>query len=264
MAVNNAPSQRSDILVALDESDSMNSHCRLCNSLAELQLSHVLPAFAFRWQKKSGGHIRHSATINQRVQDGAKEQWLCSRCEGLFNGWETKFSNAVFHPMNEGGLPTISYGEWLLRFCTSVSWRALLYLREQTRLESCTREQLLLVDRAQRTWAEFLRGEQPHPGVFEQHLVPFGPIKSAGRIKFPPNINRYLLRMIEINFGSSPSTMFVYSKLGRLAVLGFIQLDYPHHWVGSKVRLRGGVLKPREYVFPTQFGGFLAQRAKRI
>jgi hypothetical protein len=243
----------------------MSANCLLCDEFAELQLSHVLPAFAFRWQKKTGGHIRHSVAINQRVQDGAKEYWLCFNCEELFNEWETKFSNAVFHPTNVGGLPTISYGEWLLRFCTSISWRALIYLRQQSRLESLTPEQLRLVERAQEVWGEFLRGKRPHPGEFEQHLIPLGPVTGGeAGINFPPNINRYLLRTIEINFGRNPSTMFVYSKFGRFAVLGFVQLSYPKQWVGSKVRLRGGAIKPRTYVFPKQFGEFLAERATRV
>jgi hypothetical protein len=242
----------------------MEGYCLLCNRRAELQLSHILPAFAFRWQRRSGGHIRHSASINRRVQDGAKERWLCSECEALFNGWETKFSNIVFHRTNIDGLPSVSYGEWLLKFCTSISWRSLLYLRQQTQLGTFTPKQLRLADEAQETWAKFLRGELPHPGVFEQHLVPFGAVSSESGSKFPPNINRYLLRTIEINFGRGPSTMFVYSKVGRFAILGFVQMDYPKQWIGSKVRLRGGVLKPREYVFPVQFGDFLADRAARV
>jgi hypothetical protein len=224
----------------------------------------VLPSFIFRRQKKSGGHIRHSIAINQRVQDGAKEHWLCPECEELFNGWETKFSNAIFHPTNENGLPTVCYGDWLLKFCTSVSWRSLVYLRQQNGLSSLTPQQLRLADSAQQSWAEFLRGERPHPGKFEQHLIPFRPVGGAPGIKFPPNINRYLLRIIEINFGRNTSAMFVYSKIGRFAVLGFVQLDHPKQWIGSKVKLRGGALRHREYVFPAPFGEFLADRAKRV
>jgi hypothetical protein len=242
----------------------MHGKCLLCGQQADLQLSHVLPAFIFRWQKKSGGHIRHSAAVNQRVQDGAKEYWLCQTCEELFNGWETKFSNAIFHPTNASALPTVWYGDWLLRFCTSVSWRSLKYLRHVGGLTELTPEQMRLVDCAQQTWAEFLRGERRHPGAFEQHLIPFGPVTGLREIKFPPNINRYLLRVVEINFGRNPSAMFVYSKFGRFAVLGFIQLDYPEQWVGSKVRLRGGTLRPRKYVLPAPFGDFLADRASRV
>jgi len=58
--------------------------------------------------------------------------------------------------------------------------------------------------------------------------------------------------------------MFVYSKFGRFAIFGFVRLNYPKQWVGSKVKLRGGFLKPRQYVLPTQFGEFLADRANRV
>lgn len=242
----------------------MEGPCLLCDRQADLQLSHILPAFAFRWQKKTGGHIRHSAAINQRVQDGAKDYWLCSACEERFSGWETKFSNTIFHPTNNDGLPSISYEDWLLKFCTSVSWRSISYLRQKNGLKTFTSEQLLIADQAKERWAQFLRGECPHPGVFEQHLVPFGPVTGRPGTEFSPNINRYLLRAIEINFGRSKSAMFVYSKFGSFAVLGFVKLDHPKQWIGSKVRLRGGIIRPREYVFPIQFAEYLAERAKRV
>jgi hypothetical protein len=161
----------------------MEGTCRLCRQRAELQLSHILPAFVYKWLKKDG-FIRHSAEINRRTQDGAKEEWLCSACEGLFNGWETKFSNRLFRPLCYGdALPTISYRDWLLKFCASVSWRSLLYLREQVRLTHFSAGQLTNADIALETWAAFLRGEREHPGEFEQHLVPFGPINGLGEIK---------------------------------------------------------------------------------
>jgi hypothetical protein len=240
----------------------MEDICRLCNRHESLKNSHVLPAFVFKWLKKDG-FIRHSPSINRRAQDGAKEEWLCSECEGLLNGWETRFANSIFHPSNDGGLPVISYGEWLLKFCTSVSWRSLLYVRQKTGLASFSPDQLRHAGQAQKIWAEFLRGERPHPGEFEQHLIPFGPVNKKIGTTFPPNINRYLLRGVETDVARGPSTIFVFSKLGRLAVLGFICLRKPSHWVGSKIKLRGGNIKRREYVFPAQFGDYLSKRATR-
>lgn len=240
----------------------MEGICRLCQQRANIQSSHVLPSFVFKWLKKDG-FIRHGPTINRRVQDGAKEEWLCLSCEGLLNGWETQFANKLFHPMNEEGLPTIAYGDWLLKFCTSVSWRSLLYLREQKHLTLFSDRQIEKADRALETWRQFLLGEQPHPNSFEQHLLPFGPIKSKSAINWPPNINRYLLRTVEINAGCSDSIAFIFSKLGKFAVLGFISLEHPEQWSGSKIRLRGGSIKPRQYIFPIQLGHYLSDRATR-
>jgi hypothetical protein len=242
----------------------MKGICRLCKQYRDLQLSHILPAFVFKWLKRDG-FIRHSAQINKRTQDGAKEQWLCSECEQLFCGWETKFFNSIFHPLCYGDmLPTISYGDWLLKFSASVSWRSLLYVREQARLTHFSTDQLRKADRALETWAKVLRGEREHPGEFEQHLIPFGPIKGHGGIEFPPNINRYLLRTVEIDAGCSRSTAFVFSKLGRIGIVGFIQSKRPDHWSGTKVRLRGGRMTPRRYTLPAQFGNYLADRARRL
>jgi|SRR5581483_7633832 len=242
---------------------SMEGLCRLCNRSAILQHSHILPAFVFRWLKQDG-FIRHSAQIDKRVQDGAKEYWLCSDCEGLFNGWETQFANKIFNPISyDGKLPTISYGEWLLKFCASVSWRSLLYTREQAKFTYFSERQLALVDKALDTWASFLRAELPHPAEFQQHLIPFGAIDASNVIDFPPNIHRYLLRAVEINAGSGGETAFIFSKLGRLGILGFIDLRRPEHWVGTRIKLRGGMIRPTRFVLPIQFGRYLADRAQR-
>jgi hypothetical protein len=240
--------------------------CRLCKNAAALQNSHIIPAFVFKWLKSGGaGHIRHTANINRRVQDGATRKLLCADCEARFNGWETRFSNEIFNPFCYGGaLPSIAYGDWLLKFCVSVSWRSLIYIRSDAEFSHYTAKQLDLVERASEVWAEFLLGRRKNPGQFEQHLIPFGPITNIAKIKFPPNINRYLLRMIEIDAGANFSTAFIFSKLGRLGLLGFIDLKKPEQWEGSKVRLRGGRLSPRVYGLPVQFGDYLASRAQRV
>lgn len=113
-------------------------------------------------------------------------------------------------------------------------------------------------------WRHVLLGKLKHPGKFEQHLIPFEPVHSIKNIQFPPNINRYLLRMIEIDAGANGSTAFVFSKLGRLGLLGFIELENSEQWVGTRVRLRGGRILPRKYVLPIQFGDYLASRAQRV
>lgn len=71
--------------------------CALCGNEAELELSHILPKFLFRYQKKSSptGNIRSVVNPNRIVQDGEKLPFLCGGCEDLFSrycekspGWE--------------------------------------------------------------------------------------------------------------------------------------------------------------------------------
>lgn len=68
--------------------------CRLCQNTAELQLSHVIPAFVFRWKRETagGGYLRMGAAPNKRVQDGIQRNLLCAACEARFSQWEGLFA----------------------------------------------------------------------------------------------------------------------------------------------------------------------------
>jgi hypothetical protein len=74
----------------------MTGSCKLCGRTGDLQQSHVLPSFAFKWMKQAG-HIRRSGLPNRRSQDGEKREWLCWDCEQLFNSFETPFATKIFH-----------------------------------------------------------------------------------------------------------------------------------------------------------------------
>jgi len=53
----------------------MEGSCRLCSRARELQLSHIVPAFVYRWLKDlSGtGFLRFGKNPNRREQDGLKD-----------------------------------------------------------------------------------------------------------------------------------------------------------------------------------------------
>jgi hypothetical protein len=236
--------------------------CELCGKHAPLLQSHVLPAFVFKWLKQAG-HIRYAETPNRRSQDGAKKDWLCRECEDLFNSFETPFANHIFHPYDLDRTIRVRYGAWMLKFCVSVAWRSLLYLRQDKHVTRFNEHQVALVDDALRTWSRYLRGEYKHTGAFEVHLVPFAEIADDGGKDLPPNINRYLTRTIDINAGSSDSICFSYSKLGPFAVLGFVELVYPQQWKGTKVPYRSGWFEPGNFTAPSQLGEYLIERALR-
>jgi hypothetical protein len=240
----------------------MNAVCELCGKRATILQSHVLPAFVFRWMKQAG-HIRHSAVPNRRSQDGPKKEWLCRECEDLFNSFETPFANQIFHPYDGDRKIRVRYGEWMLKFCVSVSWRTLLYLKEEQQFTQPNERQVALMDDALRTWSRFLQGEYKHTGAFEVHLLPFAEIADTSGQSLPPNINRYLTRTIDINAGSSESTCFTYSKFGPFAVLGFIESAHARKWKGTNISYRGGWFEPGEYSLPGQLVGYLVERANR-
>jgi len=189
--------------------------CKLCDEEGELQHSHVIPAFAYRWLRETSGtgHIRLGAEPNRRIQDGKKLYWLCANCELRLGKSETAFAKNLFHPFSSGKEARFIYGPWLMQFCVSVSWRVLRYYREETDLEGYSDQSLERLSEADRIWKEVLLGQRAHPGHCRQHLIPLDAIESATG-KLAPNINRYLMRVIEMDVVRGSDTEFVFSKIG--------------------------------------------------
>ncbi len=231
----------------------MIGRCRLCGHDADLQDSHVMPAFVYKWLKATSatGYMRAADQPNQRVQDGQTRPWLCPDCEGRFNKYETQFASDLFHPFHQNPGDRLRYGRWLLKFCVSLSWRQLLLRLEDGTLESEKPELLDAAKVALRSWAAFLLDESQHPGRFEQHLLPLGAIEQHSVKDMPANFNRYTLRVVSMNVISvAGEEMLCISKLGPLVVIGFIKVEAPNEWRGSKVHVVHGVVQPSRYEIP--------------
>jgi hypothetical protein len=239
--------------------------CRLCQQTKELQESHIIPAFAFRWLRgPHEGYLRHTQEPNRRVQDGLKLPFLCRQCEGHLSQFETDFANKLFYPFNTDGVERVGFGAWLLKFCVSISWRALSYQKETGRLLHFSPSQITATNRALSVWSQFLLGQIPHPQRFEQHFIPFDEeIALSSLSSLPPNINRYLLASIDMDVGASATTAITYVKLGRFAIIGFIDVPNAKQWIGTKVPVRGGIIGPRSYVLPISLLDYLTDRAKK-
>lgn len=239
--------------------------CRLCKREADLQLSHVVPAFVFRWLRESSGngYMRSTTSPNLRVQDGPQRHWLCSECEARLGRSETAFATELFHPYLAESGRRFRYGPWLLRFCVSVSWRNLLIQLEHLEDQDFTEQERGWIAQAELTWRQFLLDEAPHPGAFRQFMLPLDRIESA-RSDLPPNINRYLMRAIDVDFCHGGQSLFTYTKLGRFVILGFVNEPNQGHWVGGRVNANEGTVEPRHYTLPAPFGTYLIEKAGRV
>jgi hypothetical protein len=233
-----------------DAGMSVINQCALCLDYAPLRESHVLPAFVFRWLRERAptGHIRHSGTPNLRVQDGLKKAWLCDNCEARFCRNETLFATKLFHPWLSGQ-QRVSYTDWLLKFCISVSWRVLKHCKGLNANHVYTDEQEHLAWQAETTWRKFLLDQASHPGRFEQHFLILDNIESTDIPNLPNNINRYLTGAIEMDIVGSGRTMMTYAKLGRFCIFGVIQRG-PDKWDGTKIHVKQGLLKPGSFTVP--------------
>jgi len=245
----------------------MKGICRLCKADGELRESHIIPSFVYKWLKTSSGtgFIRFGEYPNLRSQDGFKSYLLCDECESFFNLWETEFANSAFHPLNKGRGAILHYGPWMLKFAVSVSWRVLTFFVEEKDLSHFPPNLQKKASIALSYWQNFLLGKSPHPDRFEQHMLPFDRIESFNYPDMPPNINRYILRTVDIDtVHAGDKSAYVYSKIGRIVLIGFIEMPNPREWKGSKLHVKNGVLGSKHYTFPAGFGDYFIDKAKRL
>ena len=243
------------------------SICRLCGQGAELRQSHIIPRFVYQWLKDTSatGHFRFSQQPNLRVQDGLKIPMLCASCETRFNDWETKFATHVFHPFTAGKTHTAFYGGWMYRFCTSVSWRVLAHYLDNKYVRHLSSRLLLRATETECLWRQFLLGAGPIPEGTEQHFLPLGSIQTITHSNCPHNINRYILRSIDMDVASNKrDSVFVYAKLGPLVVLGFAEMPNSHQWLGTKLDVDHGAIQPRGYTIPAGFDDFLFEKSRKV
>ncbi|MGQ0556588.1 MAG: hypothetical protein ACT4PN_11675 [Nitrospiraceae bacterium] len=183
----------------------------------------------------------------------------------MFSRTETHFANKVFYPYTSDSSSRIIYGDWLLRFCVSVSWRVLQFYKEKLSLNSLGSDEALRITEAEATWKAFLLGQRPHPGSFRQHLLPFDAIESITFTQdLSPNLNRYLMRTTDMDLCGGDTASFVYSKLGPFVILGFIRQDRPNQWQGSTVHLKTGQMEPRKYTINRGLFDYLNARARLV
>jgi hypothetical protein len=238
--------------------------CALCKRIVALRTSHILPAFVFRWLKETSatGYVRISDMPDKRAQDGPKTPWLCADCEQLLNSFETPFATKIFHPWNANNTRRLPYSEWMLKFCVSVSWRTWKFFELRDGNQDLSPTERLWGAEACERWEEFLRGERPHPGQFEQHLLPLSPIEGPISPDVPSNANRYLLRALHMDVGVSRRAGFTYTKFGRFALFGFIRKP-PELWEGTKIHVRDGWVGPRRIVLPEYIRTYLFDKMRQ-
>jgi hypothetical protein len=242
------------------------NRCPLCGSADPLRESHIIPRFVLDWLLRSSptGVMRFGTNPNVRVKDGMKLRLLCDDCEGQLSVWEKSTAEQLFLPYHNDTSVRVRYESWLAKFCASVAWRVLFIYSHTGPLRHLTKTQAERVNMALTTWKNLMFDNAENPGAFELHILPIGILARVEGLNVPPNMNRYLARAVEIDVASSPSTAFVYAKMCKLILLGFIEPPRFRRWHGSRVAMKQGTIEPRNFVVPSAFAEFLAERARRM
>ncbi len=118
-------------------------------------------------------------------------------------------------------------------------------------------------DVALNKWGEFLLGTRQHPGRHEQHMFLLGAIELTTAANVPANINRYLLRTVEVYVACTHDSAITYAKMGRFVLFGFIAIPRPRRWKGTRLNARTGVFGVRDIELPSDIGEFIMERARR-
>jgi hypothetical protein len=239
--------------------------CRLCNQEKELQESHIIPNFVYRWLKETSvtGHIRSGESVNKRVQDGHKFPLLCRECEQRFSEWENIFARGVFVPIHSDN-PTNTYRKWLIKLAASVCWRVLIFFKECGDLNHFPEHLLRSVDSALSIWQEFLLDKRPHPGACELHIIPLrGYVMERTDPKLPSNFNRYMARAIDIDVVCTKTEAFVYAKMMRVLLIGFIEMNDKDTWLTSLIHVNKGDLDTKRYKILPKLTAFIYNKARR-
>jgi hypothetical protein len=238
--------------------------CRLCKMEAELKLSHFIPKFVGRWVKETSatGYIRFNHSINKRAQDIVKDYWLCGACEQLSSSWEREFANRVFYPFLNEKKSEAKYSAWLSKFCASLTWRTLTYVRSQNSARS--EKTNIVLDEAEGALASYLLGHADTLGKYEQHLYPLEEMSETSVKNAPPNLNRYFLRTMQMDLLESESSIMIYTKLPGFMLLGLTGHKESNRMRSSRIALRDGTLSPRTYWWPTGFAEYMFEKVRGI
>ena len=244
----------------------MIGKCKLCGNEGYLEESHFIPRFVGKWIKKTSitGYLREYNEPHKRAQDTAKEYWLCGECEDKFSAWETKFANTVFHPFVNGKTSVASYENWMSKFCASLSWRTLTYIRFKNPKKDQTEKYYETIGIAERHLANYLLGEVDNLYQYEQHLFPLEGIDSTTSPHLPPNINRYFLRTMAMDIVGNDSNLFIYTKLPCFIFLGVVKCKEPGKIRPSRIAIKQGKISPREYYWPDGFINYIVEKANVV
>lgn len=233
--------------------------CALCGSTAPLQSSHIMPKFAIRLLRGSSGGFVEAKRVRRRLQDGTKVDLLCSACEGRFASWEHQAKNQLFSPLAGASCP-FRYGAWLYLFSTSLTWRALTYLKFVSWDEFAdqapavasltpTLDEMYVdsADAALLEWKQALLGPASSHERHPQHLVLLN-----GR-----NVPHEHPGVVGFTAYNTDAATAIACQIGPVMFLGMIRHS-ENDWGGTRLSALGGVLGVEKQEVPTSFAKWLA------
>ena len=184
---------------------------------------------------------------------------LCFNCEQMFSKWEG-FAKQCFFPEGTPAKLPIKYGTWLQLFATSISWRALTYLKFSTRnpyvaladpaqrlLPSLSEKHHQVAELLRTQWAASLLDERAPTSQMDQHFVFL-----SGKT-FPGEHHG----IVGFTVCETDLLACVFSQLGPVCVVATLHDQKPHLWKNTRIHSLGGKFHVTPQWLPPEFGTWL-------
>jgi hypothetical protein len=166
----------------------------------------------------------------------------------------------VFVPLHDQPGRDLGYGPWFLKFCTSVTWRILQARKLWGAVDDFPEPRAADADLALETWRQFLLDERPDVGGFGQQVVLLAPEAFMDHPDLPPIMARYVWRVIAADVGFNEAQAFVFAKMCRLVVVGFVTMPVP--WTNTVVHADRGTIQPTRATVPRNFAEYMIDQAR--
>lgn len=239
----------------------ISGSCSLCKKKDNLQESHIIPKFIFKWIKNTSGtgFMANADDSSKRIQDGMKMHLLCKNCEEQFSKFENYFAKQIFLPFHNEKLRSFEYNSNLKLFVVSLSWRSLMVCRNSFQSELPNYNSLL--DQAEVEWRQFLLGKQETIS-YECHLRFLDYIRN--QINLHPKFNSYTLRSTDATLVGNSKRILSYVKLPWMIFLTSIHPINLENWSGTLIKKHGKIDASIQSDSDVGFNKFLSDRINNI
>lgn len=213
-------------------------HCKLCNNKSELQESHIIPKFVFKWMKTTGsGRFRQLKVFDKPLQDGIKDFLLCDTCEKKLGKKEKWFKENFFETYLEYPNSKFKCNDELIFFTISILWRVLIYFKDDGNPYRFKKE----LDLAELEWRNFLNIGSSLNNFKSIHIA-FIPeklnIEGGGEYLYS-----YFHRAVDIDISENNLKSFVYAKFSRFIFFGLIKGISNYSFKGTNI-ITSDILNP--------------------
>lgn len=235
--------------------------CKLCDSEAPLQQSHIFPKFVIKYLKDTGvtGKVRQGVNIDVRKQDFSKVPLLCTKCEQLFSKREKLFAEQIFKPYLNDKITRFEYQDWLRYFAISIFWR--FAADNIDKFEKDNPDKGVLVREAMSKWTPFLLEQTNYPGDYQYDMFFLDISRISDPERHVAGMNWLLMRGFDGTIFINPKDVGIYWRIPGFLFCCHIKPNKNRKWKRTSIK-RTGVIKPPQHIGDKRFGSFLLDRLK--